>query len=62
MASKLTILVLAVIALLGPAAVSVLAHKLKRPWTDPQIDAVGVAVRWGAIGAIVLLVLETLWG
>jgi hypothetical protein len=57
---KIAILVFVVLALVGPAALSVLAYKLKGPWTNPQIDAAGAAVRWASIGAIIILIAMTM--
>jgi hypothetical protein len=57
---KIAILVFVVLALVGPGALSVLAYKLKRPWTNPQIDAAGAAVRWTSIGAIIILIAMTM--
>jgi hypothetical protein len=42
------------VALLGPGAISVIAYKLKVPWSNPQIDAAGAAVRWGAICVVII--------
>jgi hypothetical protein len=36
---KIAILALVALAIIGPRAISVIAHKLKGPWTTPQIDA-----------------------
>ena len=33
---KIAILVLVVVALLGPGAISVIAYKLKVPWSNPS--------------------------
>jgi hypothetical protein len=53
---KIAILVLVVVALLGLGAISVIAYKLKVPWSNPQIDAAGAAVRWGAICVVIMLI------
>ena len=53
---KIAILALVVLAIIGPGAVRVIAYKLKGPWTNPQIDAAGAALRWGSIGVIIILI------
>jgi hypothetical protein len=53
---KIAILVLVVMALLGPGAIRVIAYKLKGPWSNPQIHAAGAAVRWGAIVVVNMLI------
>jgi hypothetical protein len=53
---KIAILALTVLAIIGPRAISVIAYKFKGPWTNPQIDAAGAALRWSSIGGIVILI------
>jgi len=53
---KLAILALVALAIIGPRAISIIAHKLNGPWTNAQIDAAGAALRWGSIGGIVILI------
>jgi hypothetical protein len=43
-------------ALIRPGLINVLAYKLKGPWSNSEIDTAGTVVRWGAVGAAIMLV------
>ena len=49
---KIAILALAVVAIIGPAVLNIIAYKTG--WTNPK--AAGNAVRWAAIGGILILI------
>ena len=59
---KAAILIFALVAVLGRGFVRIVTYFLKRPWTEPQIEAVGTAIKWVAIGAVVMLTIDVVVG
>ena len=59
---KAAIFLLALAALFGGVLVRIVAYLLKKSWTKWQIDAVSAAIRWAALGVIILLAIDVLIG